>query len=468
MTNPTNNAAGITRRAAVAGLATAGLAFVIAGPRGKKESVGSGRLVLDYWEKWTGDEAKAMQHVVELFNESQSRIHVRYFITAGIDQKALIAIAGGDPPDIVGLYNYNIPLYAETGAILPLDEMGTPETTGVGRVAAAVRPILTHPDSTGRIRQYACPNTGGTMALYYNRAAFKDAGLDPDRPPRTISELDEFAAKLLRKDGKGEYERIGFSPTEPGWWPWAWGPYFGGSLTDATARRSLVDSPEHLAAYAWIRKVSERLGVDHFSRFSASWGNSYDSPINAFVKGEVAMILQGPWLANIINRHRPSLDYAVAPFPIADALARAGGWGGPIGLVEADAICIPRGARDPEASMEFIAFTQRREIVELLSTKHFKSSVLAEVSDEFVTKHPNRGVAVHNAVAQSPRGFIASRTRQFPQIRSEMGTLMPAVWSTREPVESLVKATHARVQGLLDLEAAQKARRKALDGGNPA
>lgn len=448
----------LTRRAAVASIVAAGVGFAAFGPRGQR-SVASGRLVLDYWEKWTGDEAAAMQRVVDRFNDSQSLIQVRYFITAGIDQKALIAIAGGDPPDIVGLYNYNIPLYAETGAILPLDELGSPETTGLARYAQGVRPILTHPDGTGRVRQFACPNTGGTLALYYNAAAFKDAGLDPARPPRTMSELDRAAAALDRREATGEYRRLGFTPTEPGWWPWAWGPYFGGSLTDAAARHALIDSPEHVAAFSWLRETATRLDPTRVARFGAGWGGSYDSPLNAFIRGEVAMILQGPWLANVINRVNPSLDYAVAPFPVADGLPSIAD-AGPVGLVEADTICIPRGSKHPEAAMEFIAFTQRQENVEYLSTKHFKSTVLDRSSDEFVSKHPNRGVAVHNAIAQSPRGFIASRTRQFPQIRAEMGSLMPAVWNTRERVGALLAKAQGNVQQLLDLEAAQKARRR--------
>ena len=109
-------------RAAMGALGAAGLGFVLFGPRGSKDRT-DGRIVLDYWEKWTGLEGKAMQKVVNDFNASQSRIFVRYFSTGGIDEKAQIAIAGGAPPDILGLWNYNIPGFAETGAIQPLDEL---------------------------------------------------------------------------------------------------------------------------------------------------------------------------------------------------------------------------------------------------------------------------------------------------------------------------------------------------------
>ena len=113
----------VNRRIALGAIALAGAGFALFGPRPGKER-SDGRLVLDYWEKWTGVEGRAMQKVVADFNVSQSRIWVRYFATAGIDEKAQISIAGGAPPDILGLWNYNVPAFSESGAILPLDELG--------------------------------------------------------------------------------------------------------------------------------------------------------------------------------------------------------------------------------------------------------------------------------------------------------------------------------------------------------
>jgi len=80
--------------------AAAAIAILLIGPAPANSEP---RLVLDYWEKWTLFEQKAMEAVVDDFNKSQDRITVRYIMTSDIDEKALIAIAGGDPPDLVGL-----------------------------------------------------------------------------------------------------------------------------------------------------------------------------------------------------------------------------------------------------------------------------------------------------------------------------------------------------------------------------
>jgi sn-glycerol 3-phosphate transport system substrate-binding protein len=56
------------------------------------------------------------------------------------------------------------------------------------------------------------PFNASTILLYYNKDAFKEANLDPQRAPKTVKELGEYAAKLTTytKDGK-EVDRWGFA-----------------------------------------------------------------------------------------------------------------------------------------------------------------------------------------------------------------------------------------------------------------
>ncbi len=440
-------------------MAAAGTGFVLFGPRGQRESSG-GKLVLDYWEKWTGHEGRAMESVVRAFNESQNRILVRYLVTAGVDQKAMIAIGGGSPPDIVGLYNYNIPGYAETGAILPMDGFDSRVAPRREQYAAAVWPILTHPDAEGRERVWGVPNTGGTIALYSNRAAFRDAGLDPDRPPRTIQELDEMASRLDVIDADGTIRRAGFMHSEPGWWQWFWGYGFGGTLYDRARNRNLIGSDANARGYEWLAAYGRRLGPKAADRFKSGFANAYDSPLNAFLDGKVAMVLQGPWLANVIGMHKPDLDYGVSPMPVDAAILNPRE---PVGLVESDVLVIPRGVRRPEACMEFIAYTQRPDVAELLARAHFKNAVMSGVSDGFISSHPNRGVATHNAIADSPGGFLAPRTRAWLEIKAMFDEGAPKIWNLKDDPREALARIHARAQAALDRVAASARRRGQAD-----
>src|SRR4051812_39363698 len=67
-----------------------------------------GRLHIRYWEKWTGFEEDAMRSVVEAFNRKQSRIQVEYLAVSEVNRKMLLATAGGNPPDVAGIWDFDV------------------------------------------------------------------------------------------------------------------------------------------------------------------------------------------------------------------------------------------------------------------------------------------------------------------------------------------------------------------------
>lgn len=443
------NAASITRRAAIGALAAGGLGFALFGPRGKSVDTG-GRLVLNYWEKWTGHEGAAMQRVVDDFNRSQDRLFVRYIVTSGIGQKALTSIAGGDPPDILGLWNFNVPPYAESRAIMPLAELAAGAGLSLEQYAPGVRQVMRH-----RGQWWAAVNTAGTLAMYYNKAILREVGLDPERPPRTIQELNEAHRRITRRDSSGRLTRVGFLHAEPGWWNWMWGSYFGASLYDAAEDRATVDAPGNLAAYRWYASFPRELGFAEVERFRSGFG-SYNTPENAFLTGRVAMVVQGPWLANMVERFAPSMEYGVAPFPVDESAYRVDE---PVTLIDTDVLVIPRGARHPEASMAFIAYTQRQEVTEFLATAHCKGSPLKAQSAEFIAQHPNRGVRLHSELFASPRAFICPPTRVWQEIKDKFDVAALGMWAGREEPEAALARMQSTSAGLIEQARVQRLRR---------
>jgi ABC-type glycerol-3-phosphate transport system substrate-binding protein len=173
------------------------------------------------------------------------------------------------------------------------------------------------------------------------------------------------------------------------------------------------------------------------------------------------MEVQGPWLANVINAFKPEMDYGVAPFPVTSEQYDAAA---PVGLIDTDILVIPRGVKHPEASMEFIAYTQRPEVVEYLSTVHCKNSPLAVSSETFLDKHPNKGVRVHDAIAKSPRAYVCPRTRTWLQFKEEFDAAAEHIWTLTSPAKAELGALQGRTQALLDRAADQRRRRAALVG----
>lgn len=176
------------------------------------ENGGGQRVVINYWEKWTGAEAEAMQGIVNDFNRSQNRIEVRFLSVSPIDVKLLLAASSGSPPDVAGLWSFSIPDFAEKGALLPLDAALAEAGLGEAHYIPLFWELCRHRGFT-----WGLPSTPGCVALFYNKRLFRAAGLDPERPPRTFAELESMSRRLTLVDleRNGQRTRISFADLTP-------------------------------------------------------------------------------------------------------------------------------------------------------------------------------------------------------------------------------------------------------------
>ncbi|MBC8010063.1 MAG: ABC transporter substrate-binding protein [Burkholderiales bacterium] len=374
---------------------------------GCRPAPASSRIQLSYWEKWTGAEAAAMQATVDAFNASQDRIQVNLVSTSQADRKVLIATAGGDPPDLAGLWLKSLPSFADRDALLPLDDFmradGIEPEAWLARYAPAYSHLGRHEGRT-----YALPTTTTAVALHWNKALFRAAGLDPERPPRDLAELEDFSRRLTRRDAAGNLVQAGFLPQDPGWWLWAQPLWFGGQFFDADGRVSVARDPASTASFVWLRAQTEEYGLASLQRFSSGFG-AFASAQNAFFSGKVAMVVQGVWFNRFINEFAPGLEYGVGAWPSA---APSDSPDAPFTLIDADLIVIPRGARHPEASWEFLRYLAsnnpraraRAELqgMEIVCFLQQKTSPLREWSSYFTENHPHPHALFFKQLESSP------------------------------------------------------------------
>ena len=447
----------ISRRAALGVLAAAGVGYAAFGPRGSRDPLARGRVQLTYWEKWTGHEALSMQRLVDKFNQSQDRIYVRYLSMTMIEQKAMVAVAGGSPPDVIGLYNKNLPLFAESKAILPLGEMaekrGLTKQTYADAIWRQCNVSVRDRDSVmGPPTLYGMPNTCSTMALYYNKQLMVEAGYDATVAPTSIAQLELIAEELTiidaSKPGAGRFVRLGFTPSEPGWWPHVWAPHFGGSLYDRENDKATAASDACVRAYEWVQTYPDKLGVQDVMGFQSGLG-SYSSAEQPLLSGRVAMCLHGPFLVNVIKQFKPDFPFGVAPFPCQ--------WGSdtatpPTGLVETDVLVIPSNCKHPEEAFEFIAFVQQAENMEELCIEHAKPSPLAACSEGYYARHPNPYIRVHEEIARSPRGFGYPETRVWNEYENVFRrTFERDIWQLSMKARDALTQVQTTAQAAIDL-----------------
>jgi multiple sugar transport system substrate-binding protein len=394
-----------------------------------------GKLHIRYWEKWTGFEEKAMRKVVETFNARSPRIHVEYLAVSQVNQKMLLATAGGNPPDVAGVWENDVVTFADYNALRPLDDFCKRDGVGPEEYLPAYWNLCLN-----RGRVYAMPTTPASVALHWNRGAFREAGLDPDRPPKTLEELDRMAEKLTKRDSDGKIVRMGFMHSEPGWWNWGWGGWFGGKLWDG-GDRTTAASPENVRAFNWVRGYAQKYGGKDLQVFQSGFGN-FSSPQNAFLSGQVAMVLQGVWMANYINNNNPSLDWDAAPFPYpADRPDLANST--PVGL---DVLVIPTGSKHPEEAWEFIKFVQSQEGMELLCEGQWKHSPLSHVSDRFYREHKNKRIKLFWDLAAGKNTFHTPRVGVWKEWQDEMKTAFENIWINGDRAEDALAYVDSRIQ----------------------
>lgn len=383
-------------------------ALLLFGPHGRVD-VPSDRIVVRYWEKWAGAEGESIRRLVERFNESvgaERGIWVEYCTISNVDQRLLIATAGGDPPDVAGLFDYVLPQFAEQDALLPLDEL----IDEFGIDLDAFKPIWL---DIGRYqgRLFALPSTPYTILLFYNRALFRAAGLDPDSPPRTTAELNAFAEKLTKPSADGKtITQLGFtaSPSMLGWWHWVWPCFFGARLLDG--ERCVIDGMASIEAMEWINDFRESVGEEACLEFeSVSVIESADNP---FLSGRLAMVFQGPWMTNWARRYAPDLDYGVALFPSSTPDRRHV-------FASLDLFVIPRGAAHPREAMTFLTWMMQPEILDTLNREHGKVSPFRNPTPGFYESHPNPFVRTFDEAALSPDAFGYPATPIWSQVRIE-------------------------------------------------
>lgn len=400
---------------------------------------GDGRVVVEYWEKWTGLEAEVMQGVVDDFNASQERIFVRMLTVSRMDQKMMLATAGGVPPDIAGLWAMYLTAYVENNALMPLDKLARE----AGLRADNYIPVFWQM-CTQKGHLWALPTTPTVTALHWNKKMFRAAGLDPEQPPRTLEELEQFNERLTKRGADGSLEQIGHMPQEPGWWTRDFSNWFGGPVWDGGGRL-LLDEPPSRDHFRWAATYPQRFGGDDINRLRGAFGN-FASPQNPFFNGKVAMIVQGVWMNNFIRQYaEPDFEYGVAPFPTPAAHS-----GPPVSVADCDVLVIPNGARHPKEAMAFIAYTQTRAAMEKLCLGQKKFTPLREVSPGFVENHPHPYLQTFIDLANSPnvRPILALPT--VLQYSNDLTTYMNLLLLGRLEPDGARAALQERQQRALD------------------
>jgi ABC-type glycerol-3-phosphate transport system substrate-binding protein len=292
----------------------------------------------------------------------------------------------------------------------------------------------------------------------------RQAGLDPDRPPRTLEALDRYAAVLDEFETlPGGFKRIrrsGFLPNEPGWYITFIGYWFGAPIYDEATDRILLTDPRMVKAFDWIQSYSRRLGKDSLGEFKSGFG-AWDSTQNAFIATTVAMEMQGPWMTQTFEKFRPAMnrwkrpkseesgltveqrrdncEWGVAPFPSAVPGLDD------VTYVNFDVLMIPKGAKHKKEAFEFMAFVNSQEEAEKFNMLDCQDSPLRRVSRQFLENHPNPYIEVFERLMAGPHAYGVPHCPIWPEVGAELDNAVQRVTLLQATPEQALQDAQQRV-----------------------
>ena len=332
-------------------LAVAVLATVIylCLPIGHLETHNPRAVVIDVWHSWGGYIGDDFQATVRQFNQTHPGIFVRTLFAPNDlanSTKFFISIAGGVPPDLAFVDGPQVAAWAEMGILEPLDDFFTRARITEDDFWPPCWRQCRYRDHNWAITFVADPN----FALVWNKGLFREVGLDPEKPPETIEEVNQFCERLTKFDAQGNMIRIGMMP-------WAtyggansiftWGWVFGGDFFDYGRNRITADEPRNVAALRWMTSVATKFGLSKVNALNATFGSGPQDP---FLTGKIAMQAMHVTSVLQVPRYAPDLDIGVGPLPAPPDGEKDSSW------VGGWTMAIPRDARQARPP-------QRREAI---------------------------------------------------------------------------------------------------------
>src|ERR1700742_1265025 len=332
---------------------------------------------------WGRTVAKTLaQKLVSEFNATHKNLQVKLTLTSINDDVTSLAtsIRAGDPPDVVGLNDIDVPTFTREGAFMNLtqyiNKLPYKSALSPGHVGLA----------TYSGAEYGVPYWADLSVLWYNKTLFKQAWLTRDAPPTTYAQILSDA-QAINKLGHGVSGAtfagdcqgcLGFT-VQPG--IWADGTHLtNGDISNQTA--NITGNTPLVNALTLYRELwSQHLVPDNDRTDNGTtWGQD-------FAAGKIGIMPGGyGHLVALVKPSQLGSEFTDTPLPGSN-----GGYSGSDG---GDDFVIPSAAKNASGAWEFIQWvlqTQQQDLYPALGATPVRTDVL---TPDFSAKNPEDAVAL--------------------------------------------------------------------------
>jgi len=260
-----------------------------------------------------GPITKTIDGMVADFEKENADIKVKA-VYAGTYQdslvKALTAYKSGTPPTMAVLLSTDLFTLIDEGAIVPIDGLAS-SAADKKWIDGFYGSFMQNSQTGGKT--WGVPFQRSTIVMFYNKALFKEAGLDPEKAPSNWAETVAYAKKLTKSDASGNVTQWGVKIPSTGFPYWI----FQGMTTpndtilmNQAGTHTTFDKPGAVEALQWWVDLSAKHNV--MPKGVIEWGTTPKD----FLEQKAAMV----WTTtgNLTNiRTNASFPFGVAMLPAA-------------------------------------------------------------------------------------------------------------------------------------------------------
>ena len=294
---------------------------------------------LSLWAR--ASSSNAAQHMVDLWNSSHDdKIELTTIPDNQMVTKLATSVQAGDVPDLISFDLIFMPDFMKAGFLTDLTA-----TLGADpnqeKVAQAFKDLATY---DGKL--YGTGFTPDVSILVYNKDLFAAAGLDPEKPPTTLAELQAYATQIheANPDAYGYY----FSGSCGGCniftqAPMMWGS--GATLLPTGPDAPVMEGPGVVETLTMLKEMWEAGVIPESAE-----GDTGANFMATFETGTVAMQGSGGFAISLLKANHPDMNFGIAKIPGIEPGQNSSFVGG-------DVIAIPTGAKNPELATNFITWS---------------------------------------------------------------------------------------------------------------
>jgi sn-glycerol 3-phosphate transport system substrate-binding protein len=411
---------------------------------------------ITWWHAMSGINGDALNKIVTGFNSSQSTIKVETVFQGNYDDllaKLNTAIASNAAPALVQVYDIGQAYMRDSAQVVPMQAFVDRDKFSTADFEPAVLNYYKYQD-----KLQSMPFNSSSAILYYNKDAFKEVGLDPEKAPVTFTEVADAAKKLTKKDASGATVRYGFGPSIYGWLfeqlMATSGALYAdnGNGRDNRATKVVYNSAAGKGILDWWKA-----GVDGAYFFNPGIDN--DGAANAFNAQKTAMYIESTArLRGHINTVAGKFQIGTGLYPRPDSKPKEGG-----NIIGGASLYImkSRPPDEQQAAWEFVkyAMTPAVQAQWQADTGYYpivKAAYNEGPSKEWATKYPQFLTAV-NEIRDSPQNRMTNG--------AVLGVLPQARQRTQKMIESVLLG---QATSQAALEAAVTDMNSAIDKYNKA